>query len=55
MMASYEEPKDNAKSAIIGIAQQLEGYPVEPEVKKRRVQSSEQEKSIGEEEKASAT
>jgi hypothetical protein len=55
MMSSYGEPKDNAKSVITGIAQQLEGYPAEPEVKKPRVQSSEQEKSTGEEEKASAT
>jgi hypothetical protein len=55
MMASYGEPKDKAKSVITGIAQQLEGHPVEPEVKKPRVHSSEQEKSTGEEEKASAT
>jgi hypothetical protein len=51
MMASYGEPKDKAKSATIGVTQQLEGHPVEPEVKKPRVQSSDQEKPIGEEEK----
>jgi hypothetical protein len=55
MMASYEETKDKAKSVTTGVAQQLEGYPAEPEVKKPRVQSSEQEKSTGEEEKTSAT
>jgi hypothetical protein len=40
MMASYGEPKDKAKSATIGVAQQLEGHPAEPEVKKPRVQPS---------------
>jgi hypothetical protein len=37
MMASYEEPKDMVKSATIGVAQQLEGHPAKPEVKKLRV------------------
>jgi hypothetical protein len=37
MMASYGEPNDRAKSATIGIAQQLERHPAEPEVKKPRV------------------
>jgi hypothetical protein len=55
MMASYGEPKDKAKSMTTGVAQQLERHPAEPEVKKPRVQSSEQEKSTGEEEKTSAT
>jgi hypothetical protein len=45
MMASYKEPKDNAKSATIGITQQLEGHPAELEVKKPRVQSSDQDKA----------
>jgi hypothetical protein len=40
MMANYEEPKDKAKSATIGAAQQLEGYPTEPKVKKPWVQPS---------------
>jgi hypothetical protein len=40
MMASYGEPKDKTKSATIGVAQQLEGHPVEPEVKKPRMQPS---------------
>jgi hypothetical protein len=55
MMASYGEPKGTTKSVTKGVAQQLEGHPAEPEVKKPRVQSSEQEKSTGEEEKTSAT
>jgi hypothetical protein len=55
MMANYGEPKDKAKSVTTGITQQLEGRPAEPEVKKLRVQSSDQEKPIGEEEKTSAT
>jgi hypothetical protein len=40
MMANYREPKDKAKSATTGAAQQLEGHPAEPEVKKPRVQPS---------------
>jgi hypothetical protein len=40
MTANYGEPKDNAKSATIGAAQQLEGHQAEPEVKKLRVQPS---------------
>jgi hypothetical protein len=55
MMASYGEPKDKAKNATIGIAQQLERHPVEPEVKKPWVQSSDQDEAIGEEEKTSGT
>jgi hypothetical protein len=37
MMANYGEPKDKVKSATTGVAQQLEGHPAEPEVKKLRV------------------
>jgi hypothetical protein len=55
MMANYGEPKDKAKSSTTGAAQQLEGHPTELEVKKPRVQPSEQDKPIGEEEKTSAT
>jgi hypothetical protein len=55
MMANYGEPKDKAKSVTTGTAQQLEGHPVEPEVKKPWVQSSDQEKPTGEEEKTSTT
>jgi hypothetical protein len=44
MMASYGEPKDKAKSVTTEIAQQLEGHPVEPEVKKSQIQSSYQDK-----------
>jgi hypothetical protein len=55
IMASYGEPKDKARSVTTGIAQQLEGHPAEPQVKKPRVQSSDHDKPIGEEEKTSAT
>jgi hypothetical protein len=55
MMASYGEPKDKTKGTTTGVTQQLEGHPAEPEVKKLRVQSSDQEKPTGEEEKTSAT
>jgi hypothetical protein len=55
MMANYGEPKDKAKSSTIGATQKLEGHPAEPEVKKPRVQRSEQDKPIGEEEKTSVT
>jgi hypothetical protein len=51
MMENYGEPKDKAKSAITGAAQQLEGRSAEPEVKKPRVQPSDQDKTTGEEEK----
>jgi hypothetical protein len=53
MMANYGEPKDKAKSATTGAAQQLEGHPAEPEVKKPRIQPSDQGKTAGEEEKTS--
>jgi hypothetical protein len=55
MMANYGEPKDKAKSSTTGTAQQLEGHPVEPEVKKPRVHPLEQDKPTREEEKTSAT
>jgi hypothetical protein len=55
MMASYGEPNNKAKSATTGVTQQLEGHPAELEVKKPRVQLSEQEKPTGEEEKTQAT
>jgi hypothetical protein len=54
MMANYGEPKDKAKSSTTGAAQQLEGHPAEPEVKKPWVQPSEQDKPTREEEKTSA-
>jgi hypothetical protein len=53
MMVSYREPNYKAKSATTGVTQQLEGNPNEHEVKKPQVQPSEQDKSIGEEEKTS--
>jgi hypothetical protein len=55
MMASYGEPDYKAKSATIGVAQQLKGYPAELEVKKPWVQPLEQEKPTGEEEKTQGT
>jgi hypothetical protein len=55
MMANYGEPKDKAKSATTGAAQQLEGHLAEPEVKKLRVQPSDPGETIGEEGKTSAT
>jgi hypothetical protein len=54
MMASYREPNDKAKSATIGVAQQLEEYPAEPEVKKLRVQPSDPGEATGEERRTSA-
>jgi hypothetical protein len=51
MMANYGEPKDKTKSSTMVAVQQLKEHPVEPEVKKLRVQPSEQDKPIGEEEK----
>jgi hypothetical protein len=55
MMTNYGEPKDKTKNAITGVAQQLEGHPVELEVKKPRVQPSDPGEVTGEEEKTSAT
>jgi hypothetical protein len=55
MMASYGEPNYKTKSTTTGVTQQLKGNPMEPEVKKPRVQPPEQENSIGEEEKTQAT
>jgi hypothetical protein len=54
MMVNYGEPKDKTKSLTTAAIQQLEEHPVEPEVKKRRVQPSEQDKPTGEEEKTAA-
>jgi hypothetical protein len=55
MMASYGETKDKAKSATIGVAQQLERHPAEPEVKKLWVQPSDPGEATGEERRTSAT
>jgi hypothetical protein len=55
MMANYGEPKDKEKNATTGVTQQLKGHPAEPEVKKPRVQSSDQEQPTGEEDKTSVT
>jgi hypothetical protein len=54
MMANYGEPKDKAKSATIGVAQQLEGHLAEPELKKLQVQPSDPVESTGEEGRTSA-
>jgi hypothetical protein len=53
MMANYGEPKDKTKSSTTVAVQQLESHPAEPELKKPRVQSSEQDKPTGEKEKTS--
>jgi hypothetical protein len=55
MMANYGEPKDKEKSATTGAAQQLEGHPTEPEVKKLRVQPLDPGEATGDKEKNSAT
>jgi hypothetical protein len=55
MMANYGEPKDKAKSATTGAAQQLEGNPTELEVKKMRVQPSDPGEATGDKENTSAT
>jgi hypothetical protein len=55
MIGNYGEPKDKARSATTGAAQQLEEHLAEPEVKKPRVQPSDQDNTIGEEEKTSTT
>jgi hypothetical protein len=55
MMANYGEPKDKAKSTITGVAQQLEGHPAEPEVKKPRVQPSDPGEEAEDKGKTSAT
>jgi hypothetical protein len=54
MMANYGEPKDKTKSSTTAAVQQLEEQPAEPEVKKPRVQPSEQDKPTGKEEKTAA-
>jgi hypothetical protein len=54
MMANYGEPKDKVTNSTTGTVQQLKAHPAEPEVKKPRVQSLEQDKPTGEEEKTSA-
>jgi hypothetical protein len=55
MMANYGEPKDKAKSATTGAAQQLKGHPTEPEVKKLWVQPSDLGEATGDKEKTLAT
>jgi hypothetical protein len=55
MMANYGEPKDKAKSATTGAAQQLKVHPIELEVKKLRVQPSDPGEAREDKEKTSAT
>jgi hypothetical protein len=55
MMASYGEPKDKAKSATIGVAQQLKGHPADPKVKKLWVQPWNPGEATGEERRTSVT
>jgi hypothetical protein len=55
MIANYGAPKGKVTSTTTGVEKQLEGHPVVPEAKKLRVQPSDPEEAIGEEEKTSAT
>jgi hypothetical protein len=55
MMENYGEPKDKTKSSTTAVVRQLQENPADPEVKKPRVQPSEQDKPTGEEEKTAAT
>jgi hypothetical protein len=55
MMVNYGEPEDKAKSATTGVAQQLEGHPAEPEVKKPWVQPSDPGEATEDKGKTSAT
>jgi hypothetical protein len=55
MMANYREPKNKTKSATTGAAQQLEGHPTEPEVKKLRAQPSDPGEATKDKEKTLAT
>jgi hypothetical protein len=52
MIANYGEPKEKAKSATTEVDKLPEGRPVEPEMKKPRVEASEEDKPTREEEKA---
>jgi hypothetical protein len=54
MMANYGEPKDKMKILTTGTVQQPEAHPTELEVKKPRIQLSEQDKPTEEEEKTAA-
>jgi hypothetical protein len=53
MMANNREPKGKVTSATTSVTKQLKENPVEPEVKKLRVQPSHPKKATGEEEKTS--
>jgi hypothetical protein len=53
MMVNYGEPKDKTKISTTTAVQQLEAHPAELDVKKPRVQPSEQDKPTAEEEKTS--
>jgi hypothetical protein len=55
MMANYGESKDKAKRTTTGAAQQLEGHPTEPKVKKLWVQLSNPGEATGDKENTSAT
>jgi hypothetical protein len=55
MMASYGEPDCKAKSTTTEVIRQPKENLQEPEVKKPRVQTPEQEKSTGEQEMTHAT
>jgi hypothetical protein len=52
MIANYREPKEKAKSATTKVDKSPEGCPVEPEIKKPRVEASGGDKPTREGEKA---
>jgi hypothetical protein len=52
MIANYGEPKEKAKSATTEVDKLPEGRPVEPEMKKPRVEASGEDQTTREEEKA---
>jgi hypothetical protein len=52
MIANYGEPKEKVKKATTEVDKLPEGRPVEPEMKKPRVEASGEDKTTREEEKA---
>jgi hypothetical protein len=51
MIANYGEPKEKEKSATTKVDKLPKGHPVEPEMKKPRVEASGEDKPTREEEK----
>jgi hypothetical protein len=54
MIANHGEPKEKAKNATAEVDKSPEGHPVEPEMKKPRVEALGEDKATREEEKATA-